>query len=204
MRLAERTALVAAVVAVALATVTHLAAAQMSSFDMPEAGARIRVSRMGATPTTGTLLARTSDSIAVERPDGRRESIAMKDVTGIEISRGRKRHVVVATTLGLVAGAVGGVLIRNAGYRVTIREAGFTSTSPDNLYLQPAPAADTSVGNPMWIPLGMIVGTSVGTLVGILWKEKWRPAMIRRGDAKVGFLPATNARRVSLALSAYF
>jgi hypothetical protein len=64
--------------------------------------------------------------------------------------------------------------------------------------------ADTSIGNPMWVPPGMLAGTAVGALVGVIWKERWRPAMIRRRDAKVGLVPATNVRRVSLALSARF
>jgi hypothetical protein len=205
MRLPERIALIAAVVVAAMATTTHLAKAQTSLFDVPDAGARIRVSRIGAAPTTGTLLAHTSDSIAIERPDGRRETMAMKDVTWLEISRGRTRNVAVGVALGLVAGAVVGIQLKKSGDRVTTRTIPFKSTDPNNLYLQASFAvADTSVGNPMWVPLGMLAGTAAGTIVGLFWKERWRPAMIRRGDAKVGLLPATNVRRLSLALSARF
>jgi hypothetical protein len=203
-RFLDRFALIAAVVAAALATEPHLATAQTSSFDVPELGARIRVSRIAATPTAGTVLARGSDSIVIGRPDGRRESVAMKDVTGLEISRGRTRNVVVGVALGLVAGAVGGVQLKKSGDRVTTTGALFKSTDPNNLYLQAAPSADTTAGNPMWVPFGMLAGTSIGTLVGVMWKERWRPAAIRRGDVKVGVLPAPESRRVSLALSARF
>lgn len=199
-RLLDRLVLIPAIAA---AIATDVAKAQTSSFDGPEVGARIRVSRMAATPMTGTMLARGSDSIVIGRPDGRRESVAMKDVTGLEISRGRTRNVAVGVALGLVAGVVAGVQLRKSGNRVTTDKP-FISTDPNNLYLMAAPVADTTVGNPMWIPLGMIAGATLGTFVGAIWKERWRPAAIRRGDAKVGFLPATKSRRVSLALSARF
>ncbi|MBW8771005.1 MAG: hypothetical protein JF589_14715, partial [Gemmatimonadetes bacterium] len=186
------------------------AAAQTSSFDAPPVGARVRVSRTGAAPTTGTVLARASDSIVVGQSDGVRQSIAMKDVTELEISRGRSRHVVVGTALGLVAGGVGGLLIKQNGDRVTRTEAIFKSTDPNNLYLQAAlgdastMSTRTEHGNSMWIPIGAVAGTATGTLVGYLWKERWRPAAIRRGDARVGVVPTSNPRRVALALSAHF
>jgi hypothetical protein len=204
MRLHERISLITTIVAAALATEPQLAKAQTSSFDGPEVGARIRIARIAGTPITGTVLARGSDSIVVGHSDGRRESVAMKDVAGLEISRGRTRNVAVGVALGLVAGTVAGVQLKKSGDRVTTTGAFFRSTDPNNLYLQPAPAADTSVGNPILIPLGMFAGATVGTFVGLIWKERWRPAAIRRGDVKVGFLPATKSRRVSLALSARF
>ena len=183
---------------------TNVAKAQAPSIDVPEAGARVRISRTGAPTLTGTVLARTADSIVVGRTDDVRETVAMKDVTGLAISRGRTRNVVVATTMGLVAGAVGGWQLKKHGDRVTTTEAIFKSTDPSNLYLQGAPAADTTVGNRMWIPFGMLVGSSAGTLVGYMWKERWRPAAIRRGDARVGFIPEAQSRRVALAISARF
>jgi hypothetical protein len=159
---------------------------------------------------TGTVLRGASDSIVIGRPDGQHETVAMKDVTGLAISRGRSHNVVVGTTLGLVAGAVGGLMIKQNGDRVTTHEAVFKSTDPNNLYLQAALGdasvahADTTKGNSTWIPIGAIAGTATGTLVGYLWKERWRPAAIRRGDARVGIVPTSNPRRVALALSARF
>src|SRR5204863_9705665 len=88
MQLPERIALIAAVVAVALTTRTQLAQAQAPSFDVPETGTRIRVTRIGAPSMTATLLGRGSDSIVIGQADGRRETVALKDVTGLEISRG--------------------------------------------------------------------------------------------------------------------
>jgi hypothetical protein len=209
MRLPDRFALVAAVTA-ALTAGPRAARAQTASFDPPAVGARVRVSRIGAAPLTGTVLRGASDSIVIGRPDGQRESVAMKDVTGLEISRGRSRHVVVGTALGLVAGAAGGLLIKHNGDRVTTHEFAFKSTDPNNLYLQAALGdasvayTDTTKGRSMWIPIGAIAGTASGTLVGYLWKERWRPAAIRRGDARVGMVPTSNPRRVALALSARF
>jgi hypothetical protein len=210
MRLFHRIAVIAAIVAAATVTDARRATAQASSFDAPPVGARVRVSRNGVSPTTGTVLARASDSIVVGQANGVRQSIAMRDVTDLAISRGHTRNVVVGTTLGLVAGAVGGLLIKQNGDRVTRREAVFKSTDPNNLYLQAAlgdastMVADTTKGNSTWIPIGALAGTATGTLVGYLWKEKWRPAAIRRGDARVGVVPTSNPRRVALALSARF
>lgn len=202
MRLAERLPLIAAVVAGALTARTHFAQAQ-ASFDVPDLGARVRVSRIGAPTMTGSLLARTSDSVVIGLPNARRESVAWKDVSGLEISRGRTRNVVLGTALGMVAGAVTGLRLKKNGERITT-EAGFRSTGPSNLYLQAAPSADTTAGNSLWIPLGMVAGTAAGTLVGYVWKERWRPAAIRRGDARVGFLPTSDSRRVALALATRF
>jgi hypothetical protein len=203
MRLLERISLIAAVVAGALATRTHLAHAQASLFDVPDVGARVRVSRIGAPTMTGSLLARTSDSVAIGLSDGRRESVALKDVSGLEISRGRTRNVVLGTALGMVAGAVTGLQLKKNGERITTG-AGFRSTDPSNLYLQAAPSADTTAGNSLWIPLGVVAGTAAGTLVGYVWRERWRPAAIRRGDARVGFVPMADTRRISLVLSERF
>jgi hypothetical protein len=210
MHLFERIALVAAVVAAATLTRAQVAQAQASSFDAPDVGARVRISRDGISPTTGTVLARASDSIVVGEQGGRRETVAMKDVTSLAISSGRTRNVVTATSLGLVAGTLVGVLAKQNGDRVTKHWATFKSTDPNNLYLQPALGdadvayADTAHGNKAWIPIGVVAGAAGGTLVGYLWKERWRPAAIRRGDARVGFVPAENPRRVALALSARF
>jgi len=203
MRLAERLPLIAAVVAGALTARTHPVLAQASSFDAPDIGARVRVSRIGAPTLTGSLLARASDSVVIGLPNARRESVALKDVSGLEISRGRTRNVVLGTALGLAAGAVTGLRLKKNGERITT-ETGFRSTDPSNLYLQAAPTADTTAGNSLWIPLGMVAGTSAGTLVGYLWKERWRPAAIQRGDARVGFLPMANSRRVTLVLTERF
>lgn len=209
MRFSKRTTLITAALVAALAGDTHLAPAQTPSFDVPPVGARVRVSRAGAS-TTGTVLSRATDSIVVGRMDGARETVALKDVTGLEISRGRKRNVVVGTTLGLAVGTIGGLMIKQSGDRVTTHEAVFKSTDPNNLYLQSALGdassahADTTRGKSTWIPIGAIAGTATGTLVGYLWKERWRPAAIRRGDARVGIVPTSNPRRVALALSARF
>lgn len=210
MRFRQRIALLAVLVAGSSLTATQRVAAQSPSFDAPPVGARVRVSRSGTAPTTGTVLTRASDSIVVGRADGGRETVAMKDVTGLEISRGHSRNVVVGTALGLALGTVAGVMIKENGDRVTKHWATFKSTNPDALYLQPALGdasvayADTTRGNPVWIPIGVVAGAAGGTLVGYLWKERWRPAAFRRGDARVGFVPAAEPRRVAIELTARF
>src|SRR5690242_12188369 len=133
MGLITRSALVAVILAAGSAIPTQRATAQTPSFDAPAVGARVRVSRAGAAPTTGTVLARSNDSIVVGRADGGRDTLAMKDVTMLAISRGRSRNVVVGTALGLVAGTVGGLLIKQDGDRVTTQEFAFRSTDPNNL-----------------------------------------------------------------------
>jgi hypothetical protein len=210
MRLIERVVLVAAGVAAGLVIGPRLASAQTPAFDAPPVGARVRVSRAGAMPTTGTVLAGPSDSIVVGRADGGREVLAMKDVTGLEISHGHRRNVVVGSALGLALGSVGGVMLKQHGDRVTTTWVQFKSTDPNNLYLQAAlgdassGSTRTEHGKSVWIPIGAAAGAAGGTIVGFLWKERWRPAAIRRGDARVGFVPAPDARRVALALSARF
>jgi hypothetical protein len=204
MRLVERIALSATVMAAALTSVARVARAQ-SSFDEPPVGARIRIARSGVAPMTGTVLSRATDSIVVGWTDGGREAVAMKDVTGLETSRGRSRNVIVGTALGIVAGtAMGVALKRQSGGQVRIITASFKSTDPNNLYLQAAAVADTSRGNAARIPLGAIAGAAGGTLVGYVWKERWRPAPIRRGDARLGIVSTPDARRVALSLSARF
>jgi hypothetical protein len=189
---------------------TQRAMAQTPSYDTPAVGARVRVARSGVAPTTGTVLSRANDSIVVGRRDRERETVAMKDVTGLEISRGKMGHVVTGTVFGLVVGTAAGVMIKQHGDRVTSREAVFKTTDPNNLYLQAAlgdasvVTTDTTHGNSAWIPLGVAAGAAGGSLVGYLWKERWRPAAIRRGDARVGIVPTPESRRMALALSARF
>src|SRR5436309_3098774 len=104
MRLLETLALITAGLA------ANVAAAQTSSFDTPESGARIRISLMGAPANTATVLARSNDSLVVEwDANGRRDSIAMHNVTRLEISRGRSRHVKRGALIGFGVGAVIGV-----------------------------------------------------------------------------------------------
>jgi len=180
----------------------HDAAAQTTSSDVPPPGTRIRVSVLGANPQVGTLLGRTSDSLMMGWSNGTTNTVAIRDVSRLDVSRGFRRHVLRGAVTGLALGAVGGI-VKQMTADDDAMSAHFQNvlTCIDNFSC--ASLDDNSVSqnhNRMMVPIGIAVGTIAGAMLGLISTEKWLPA----AEARVGVAPTVSARGVSLAFSAHF
>jgi hypothetical protein len=97
----------------------------------------------------------------VQRGTGDTIRVAMRDVAGLEVSRGRGSRVGRGAALGLGIGAVAGAVTGGVAYLV---ERNTCACPPFSEYV-----AFTAVA-------GIFVGTSVGTVVGAFIRgERWTP-----------------------------
>jgi len=191
---------------VALASLARSATAQTSSFDAPQTGARIRMSVAGGASRTGTVLARSSESIVVGLANGASDTVAMHDVTKLEISSGGKAHVGRGALIGLGVGGVLGV-IGKASTSDTgndVRDQACTKTDVATCLLGAISGSSVSATSWVMIPAGMLAGAAVGALLGRHRSEQWREVTTGAASARVGLVPTTRARGLALVVSTRF
>ena len=202
MRLLAKLSLITALVA----TAASHAAAQASAFDVPEMGARIRVSVNGASANTGTVLARSNDSIVVDWTGAGRGTVAMNDLSKLEISSGQSRHVGRGALIGLGIGAAIGVLgalaFHDAGNDVR-RQACAPGEALNCITGSVAGSYVSAAGTAM-IPAGMLLGAGLGALFGSIETERWTESTTHQTGARVGLVPTMRTRGVALVVSGRF
>jgi hypothetical protein len=183
---------------------TRGVAAQEATSEAPF-GVRVRVSVLGAAPRVGTLVGQTNDALVVGWSNGTRDTVAMRDVSRLDVSRGSRRHLMFGAVAGAAVGTIGGLLkkmsaddaagrTRDQNYKTCVTGGG-------------CDALDGSIGeddNRKLIPIGIALGTAAGALVGLIATEQWRPAAMEHGTLRVGVAPMVTPRGVSLALAAHF
>jgi hypothetical protein len=183
-------------------TAAHDAAAQTTSSDVPPPGTRVRISVLGATPHVGILVGRTSDSLVVGWSNGTRDTVAISDVSRLDISRGTRRHVLRGAVIGLAVGTAGGLVKTMTAND----DASFSRTQNVLDCINSGSCAsldDNSIAenrNRRFVPIGIAIGATAGALLGLISTEKWLPA----AEVRVGVAPAASTRGVSLAFSVHF
>ena len=148
----------------------------------PAVGDRVRFSRQGGTRRTGRLIARTGDSIVVEFAGRHREEIPVFEVGALEVSGGRRRHLIGGTVGGVVIGAGVGLLLRN----IRQQDLGY-----DAFGSKPRKYANL-------FPISIAGGTAMGALVGAMGTERWTPASVSASETRVGI--AIPGRRAGIGL----
>lgn len=178
-------------------------AAQAAPIELPEAGARIRLSVLGATPQTGTLVSHATDVLVVGWPNGRRDTVSIGDLSTLDVSRGRRRHAMRGAVMGFAMGTVAGLLMKMSA------DDGASHARYQN-YMScveggSCDALDDSVtSTTMLVPAGIFVGTMTGALFGLIAREEWHPSVRDREEVRVGVTPMVRSRRIALALAARF
>jgi hypothetical protein len=199
-----RAAIFSAALLVLIAT-RGVAAQEVTSTVLPQ-GVRVRVSVLNATPRVGTLVGQTNDALVVGWSNGTRDTVAIHDVSRLDISGGSRRHLMFGAVAGAALGTIGGLLkkmsaddaagrTRDQNYMTCVTGGG-------------CDALNGSIGeddNKKLIPIGIAIGTAAGALAGlVVATEQWRPAAIQHGTLRVGVAPMVTPRGISLALAAHF
>jgi hypothetical protein len=162
-------------------------ASSQSFTDSARVGDRIRVHRFDARHArTGTLIARSDDSLTVEWSSGTRESMPAYAVQQIDVSQGHSHYVRRGMLYGLVMGACVGVITRKI--------AASDSSEWGSRDLRP---------NGGLIGIAALGGVAFGALAGAMGTENWRPIPIRQAGPRSGVGPVPPAQ-LSIALNARF
>ena len=154
-------------------------------------GTRVRVNGRGSMGTiTGSLVGIDGRRVTVRDAHGER-SLALRDITGIDVSRkpGRRgKYALVGMAVGAAAGFVLGAATNPDGCK----------PSPESYCLfGPGPFfSDNESGAMVGVPLGL-VGAAIGALAG---GERWKPA----DDPRLGVALAVRPGRMAAALSVRF
>jgi hypothetical protein len=147
------------------------------------ATSRIRLERNGARPVTAKLVQRYDNSIDVQWPDGRRETIPLYEVGKIELSEGRRHAPIRGAVYGSIVGLGVGLLLRSR------QRDDYEPGSPVNNNL---------------MPVSIVAGTAVGTLVGTLGSERWRTIYSAAPAEHVGLGTAITPKRFAIAVARSF
>ncbi len=153
-----------------------LFACAAAAAEPPIPGSRVRIERTGQVDlwSKGQVLAVSADTLTVrwDKDAGNREPLAAWQIRRLQVSSGRRGHVVTGMLVGAGAGLLTGV-IGNASQ----------DSSPDDWDLGPD---DEYV-----VLLTTLAGTVLGGVVGLLVRtEKWQdaglPAVSTAGPGRVG------------------
>ena len=184
---------------------TRSVAAQEATPRAVPFGVRVRVSVLGATPRVGTLVDQTNDALVLGWSNGTRDTVAMRDVSRLDVSSGSRRHLMFGAVAGAAVGTIGGLLKKMSADDAAGRTRDQTYTTC--VTGGGCDALDGSIGeddNRKLIPIGIAIGTAAGALVGLVATEQWRPAAMEYGKLRVGVAPMVAPRGVALALAAHF
>ena len=178
-------------IALALLLAAGSASALAHAQSPASVGERVRVTtpeQKGAYRYVGSVSAATRDSLTVQTADAGARTVAVANITKLEVSQGRrgngKRGMLYGSVIGIAAGAVLGA--------VTYKKpecAGVAYFCPE--------------GSGLDVTAGGLLGGIVGFAVGGLWgathpSERWAP----RSLGAVGLAPS--AHGVTLRVSAGF
>ncbi|MFL5562949.1 MAG: hypothetical protein ACJ79K_15870 [Gemmatimonadaceae bacterium] len=177
--------------ALALLLATGSAGALARAQSPASVGERVRVTtpaQKGAYRYVGSVSAATRDSLTVQTADAGARTVAVANISKLEVSRGRRGNGRRGMLYGSVIGIGAGALLGAATYKKP-ECAGVAYFCPGNS------SADITAGG--------LVGGVVGLAVGGIWgathpSERWAP----RSLGAVGLAPA--AHGVMLRVSAAF
>ena len=148
-------------------------------------GSRIRITQLEAGKSrrrSGTVVTAAADTVVL-RPDGLgvTATVSLARISGLEVSRGRKRHIAVGVGVGFLAGVgtgalVGALACKNHGCLNGSDELG---------------ALVVALGAGIGGVVGMLVGGGIGAHRTDMWEavpsSRWHVSTLRTGPGRFAF-----------------
>jgi hypothetical protein len=158
------------------------------------AGARVRITRPGEQPLVAIVVAHTADSLLVQA-SGHSLPVALPltEISQLDVSTGRHRHVAKGIGVGFVAGGTVGALLGAATYQPC------TSTEFLGCLMAPENRGQSAA---LGILVGGGLGLIVGGLVGSVRQEQW--ARVPLDGKRVSLSVSPSARGTGLGMTLQF
>ena len=141
----------------------------------------------------------SGDTIVVEWERGVRDTVAMSDVTRLEVFQGVRQHVQAGALIGLAVGGVVGVI----GQASMSKDFSSACDKKKNLFCAPAAGAVDGLGWAM-VPVTALLGAGLGALIGRAGTEQWKEGTPRRVGTRVDLVPTMSTPRIALVVSGRF
>ncbi len=139
-------------------------------------GARVRVMMTGRQAEVGRLTSLEADRLDIVTDDGAERVLARAQITAIDVSMGRRRHLLAGLGYGVLVGGVGGGIYGAATFDPT--PCAFICLAPDTR------AGNAALGAVVFGALGGVVGLAIG---GLHTTEHWQRVMTDGG--RIGLAP---------------
>ena len=183
--------LIAALFVLALALPGTLVAQSASPGATLAPGARVRITRQGATPLVATVVSRSRDTLVVRWPEATGPvALPFAGMTRLEVSTGRHRRVLKGMGFGAAIGLAAGSIAGAVSYKPC------DTTQPFGCFLAPESRGQATAEGGL---VGGVLGLVVGALVGIPVREGWQRVSLTE-RVSVGITPGADAARLRVAL----
>jgi hypothetical protein len=161
----------------------HLTGSRVRLYVADRSTAAGRLSSIGQMQTGTVIEVRGDTLVFTAEHQSNQVLVPSVALTGLEVSRGKRTHVVKGAGLGFLAGVL-------AGGAIGLVSAQHGAKTGDDLaYLR--------------VPAGMVIGAGAGIVVGAVvgatsTRERWEPLKL---PISIGLLPSAHALRLSVVLT---